>query len=170
MKINWFLLAIMALFFAGCEKQSDKNDNPEFSSLNEKSFIFIIDRIAMGPEVAFPNDTLSESDYTDVTGGIQYEITFSDDGFIVTIKSDTDIVIGERISDGTESKHYDIVEGLFAGGRFIVWIINDHFEAEYTIYGSGVPIIRSERGRLEEVSREKREERRESREVRSSKE
>jgi hypothetical protein len=99
--------------------------------------------------VQFPRDSLKESDYTATSEDIQYEITFSENGRIVTIEStETGSVVGERSNDGETSKRYELDEGLFAGGRFIIWISNGHFEAEYTIYGSGVPIIRSERGRL----------------------
>ena len=53
-----------------------------------------------------------------------------------------------KFHDTEEYKKYDLDKGLFAGGRFFVWITEGQFEAEYTIYGSGVPIIRSERGYL----------------------
>jgi hypothetical protein len=41
-----------------------------------------------------------------------------------------------------------LTKNLFAGGRFVVWSSDGGFEAEYTVYGSGVPIISSERGPL----------------------
>ena len=55
---------------------------------------------------------------------------------------------GQKTNKDDESKFYELDEGVFAGGRFVVWINNDSFEAELTIYGSGVPIIKSERGYL----------------------
>jgi hypothetical protein len=142
-------LAIFALFITGCEKQENKKDVTKFSLLNENSFILQIDRVASGQHVQFPHDTLQESDYTETNEDIQYEITFLENARIVTIESTgTGSVSGERSNDGETSKRYELNEGLFAGGRFLIWISNDHFEAEYTLYGSGVPIIRSERGRL----------------------
>lgn len=62
-------------------------------------------------------------------------------------------IMGDSISgtlmEGTEEyKEYDLDKGLFADGRFVVWITDSNFEAEYTVYGSGAPIIRSERGPL----------------------
>jgi hypothetical protein len=142
-------LAIFAVLFTSCEEQENKKDVTKFSLLGEKTFIFKIDRVASGPNVQFPHDILQESDYTETNEGIQYEITFLENDRIVTIESSgTGSVSGERSNDGEPSKCYELNEGLFAGGRFIIWISNDHFEAEYTLYGSGVPIIRSERGRL----------------------
>jgi hypothetical protein len=55
---------------------------------------------------------------------------------------------GAKVMNGEEYKLYELDEGTFAGGRFIVWIIDNSFEAELTIYGSGVPIVKSERGYL----------------------
>ena len=55
---------------------------------------------------------------------------------------------GNIETNAEDLRRYEIEEGLFAGGRFIVWIADDHFEAELTVYGSGVPIVTSERGRL----------------------
>lgn len=142
-------LVIMAILFSGCEEQSNNADTAAFSSLHENTFLLTIDRIASGPDVQFPGDSLRENDYTATEEGIQYWITFSENGRIITIESAvTATVSGERVNDGEASKRYELDEGLFAGGRFIIWISNGHFEAEFTVYGSGVPIIRSERGKL----------------------
>jgi hypothetical protein len=142
-------LVIIAVLFSGCEKQSHKTETAAFSLLSENTFILTIDRIANGPDVQFPGDSLKESDFTATDEDIHYGITFSENGRIITIESTvTDTVSGERANDGEASKRYELDEGLFAGGRFIIWISNGSFEAEYTVYGSGVPIIRSERGKL----------------------
>jgi len=101
------------------------------------------------PNVQFPRDNLQESDYITTNEEISYDLIFSEDGQIVTIEPGS--VSGEIINDREEFKLYELVEGLFAGGRFVIWISHKDFEAEYTIYGSGIPIIRSERGKLELV-------------------
>jgi hypothetical protein len=47
---------------------------------------------------------------------------------------------------------YAVVEGTFAGGRIMVWrAANDDLQAELTIYGSGLPVIKSERGSIRVV-------------------
>jgi hypothetical protein len=142
-------LFIVAVFFSGCEEQSHHTEPAAFSLLRENTCILTIDRVANGPEVKFPGDSLSECDFTATDEDIHYEVTFSENGRIITIETAvTDTVSGKRVNDGEAYKRYALDEGLFAGGRFIVWISNGILEAEYTVYGSGVPIIRSERGKL----------------------
>jgi hypothetical protein len=149
MRIISIHLVIVAVLFLGCEKQSLHSDPAAFSSLVGNTWLLSIDRVANGPDVQFPGDSLQESEFTATAENIQYEVTFSDDGRIITLESETIVpVSGERVYDGETSKRYTLDEGLFAGGRFIIWISNGHFEAEYTVYGSGVPIVRSERGKL----------------------
>jgi len=139
-------LCTISVFFIMCKKQTDQDDKARFSSLNGNKFILTIDRVSNNPNVQFPKDSLPESDYVAISENIQYNVAFSADGKIVTIG--TGAVSGEKIKDDEESKYYNIVNGLFAGGRFLIWKNNNDFEAEYTIYGSGVPVIRSERGSL----------------------
>jgi len=142
-------LIVIAALFTGCEEQTHKNNYAEFALLSENQFTLTIDRVANGPEVQFPADSLKEGDYIATNEEIQYEINFSENGQTVTIESlENETVSGHRTNDGETSRRYDLNEGLFAGGRFIIWISNGQFEAEYTIYGSGIPIVRSERGVL----------------------
>lgn len=134
-----------------CKKQTDQDGGIGFSSLNGNKFILKIDRVSNNPNVQFPKDSLQEGDYVATSDDIQYNVAFSADGKIVTIG--TGAISGEKTVDGNESKYYNIDNGLFAGGRFLVWINNKDFEAEYTIYGSGIPIIKSERGILKLMSK-----------------
>jgi len=68
---------------------------------------------------------------------------------MLTIKSGFIGAIGGRkTNEGDESIIYELDEGLLAGGRFIVWMNNDNLKVEFTIYGSGLPILKSERGHL----------------------
>lgn len=129
-----------------CITTCKKDKKPDFSLLNGSDFILKIDRISNGPHVQFPRDSLLESYYTVTTEDIQYEVTFSENGDKVIINPGP--VSGSRLKNGNESKYYELTEGLFADGRFIVWINNEQFEAEYTVYGSGIPIIKSHRGFL----------------------
>lgn len=149
MKITIINLCIISVLFTMCEKQTDKDTIVEFSLLNGNNYILKVDRVSNMPDVQFPNDSLQENDYIVTNENIQYDVTFSENGHIVTIEPGS--FHGEKISDGEESKLYELVEGVYAKGRFVIWINNNNFEAENTLYGSGVPIIKSERGNLELV-------------------
>ena len=114
-----------------------------FTSLESSA---IVVRISDVPDVQFPIDDLQESDYEETNESRQYSLSISEDGRMVMIEPGC--IRGQRATDGVESRLYELEVGLVAGGRFVVWINNDRFEAELTIYGSGVPIVRSERGYL----------------------
>jgi hypothetical protein len=134
-----------------CKKQIENNDTIDFSSLNGGNYILKVDRVSQAPNVQFSRDSLDETYYNTTIEDIQHEVTFSENGQMVSIKPGP--VSGEKTNDGKVSKFYELGDGLFAGGRFIIWIINENFEAEYTIYGSGIPIIKSERGKLELIEK-----------------
>jgi hypothetical protein len=143
------LFALTALLSGACEGTCGSADG----ALDGESYILEVDRVANHPDVQFPHDPLEEDDYEETDQDNQYEVRFSANGDTVTIEGkqisgEIEIVTGSIEIDDEDFKQYDIQETLFAGGRFGVWITDDHFDAEYTIYGSGVPIIRSERGRL----------------------
>jgi len=138
----------LLLLLVSCEvsDQSYKNVT-EFSLLNGKEFTLKVDRISENPDVQFPMDDLKESDYRVANEGVIYRVTLSEDGQKLIIEPGS--IRGVKVMDGDKSKLYELEEGAFAGGRFIVWISNKKFEAELTIYGSGVPIVKSERGFLD---------------------
>ena len=137
----------LLLLMVGCDA-GDSNDKyiTKYSLLDGNDFLLEVDRMLETLDVQFPTDNLQESDYKETTEGTQYNVTFSKDGEMVTIEPGS--IRGQRTNKDDESKFYELDEGVFAGGRFVVWINNDSFEAELTIYGSGVPIIKSERGYL----------------------
>lgn len=138
------------MLFTMCEKQ-DKDGSLVFSSLNGNSYILKVNRVIINmPDVQFPMDDLQESDYTITTKHIQYDVTFSENGQTVSIEPGS--LLGEIANEDNESRRYDLVEGVFAGGRFVVWKNNEKFDGELTIYGSGVPIVLSDRGSLELVT------------------
>ena len=138
----------LLLLLVGCEVSNQSNKNvAEFSLLDGNEFVMKVDRISEMPDVQFPMDDLQKKDYRETNEGTIYNVNFSDDGQMVTIEPGS--IRGEKSMDGDKSKFYELDEGEFAGGRFIVWQSNDSFEAELTVYGSGVPIVKSERGYLE---------------------
>ena len=132
----------LLLLLAGC----NSSNSVEFSSLNGNNFVLKVDRISEHPKVQFPGSDLKKDDYQQIKDGALYTVIISEDGQNVIIGPD--LIRGQRTSDSNELKNYELDEGTFAGGRFVVWKDFDRFEAELTIYGSGVPIIKSERGRL----------------------
>ena len=94
--------------------------------------------------VQFPSDTLAESAYGPVVGGPTYRVVVSAGG--------EHVAIGETPLQGRRTKRtaslieYDLSKGTFAGGRFVAWLGTDGLQGELTIYGSGRPIVTSERG------------------------
>ena len=139
-----FLLGTSLICIFYCEETTQ--DEPNFLSLKGNIFILEINRISELPNVQFPSDQLEENEYVEISDGSEYEISFSDNLQIISIMPAS--ISGTILEDTKDHKKYDLNIGLIAGGRFIVWITEEKFEAEYTVYGSGVPIIRSERGYL----------------------
>lgn len=141
---------IISLLFTMCEKQTDNDITLEFSSLNGNSYILKVDRVIFHrPDMQFPFDDLQEIDSIVKIKHIQYDVSFSENGQIVTIEPGS--LRGEIIKEDYEARQYELVEGVFAGGQFVVWRNNEKFDGELTIYGSGVPIVLCDRGNLELV-------------------
>jgi hypothetical protein len=93
---------------------------------------------------------LQERVYQPVKNGRTYQITVSNHGSRVTIQGDR--AMGGQLVKTTDSRlEYDLSEGTFAGGRLVMWSEKTGRQAELTVYGSGVPIIFSERGALTKV-------------------
>ncbi len=97
-----------------------------------------------GTAPQYPYDELPDTAYAPTSNGTVYAVNFSQDGTGVTVGQTPLVGVLQTTTD--ERKLFDLQDGTFAGGRFVVWTSGDRFEAELTIYGSGVPIIQSERG------------------------
>ncbi len=121
-------------------------NSADLTLLDGNDFVLKVDKISEHPNVQFPHSNLKKSDYKETNDGAHYEIIISQDGQTVTIGSDP--IQGQKTDDGNGSKKFELDEGTFAGGRFMVWKNKNNLEAELTIYGSGVPIFKSERGLL----------------------
>ena len=116
---------------------------------NGGTFVFAVDREwaeDSSDPPGFPHDELDEEDYRPVDDGPRHAVEVSDDGARVEVGETP--MVGERNDAGATRISYDMSEGLFAGGRFVVWATEEGLEAELTIYGSGRPIVHSERGRI----------------------
>jgi hypothetical protein len=144
------LFALAVLVMGACEETSGSADDVDFSQLNGNDYILEVDRI-MGTQGS-DFDGFTEDNYEDTDQGNQYNVSFSENAETVTVEGapfeEIVIVTGNKMYDGEDLKSYELGAPLFGGGHFSVWIAGDHFEAEYTIHGSGLPVILSERGRL----------------------
>jgi hypothetical protein len=136
---------ILSVFLTMCKEQSENEVAP--SLLYGKHYVLRIDMISNLPDVQFPGNNLKESDYVFSDEDIQYDITFSENGQYIKIEPGT--IQGKRVELAVNYVQYELDEGLFAGGRFIIRMNDTGYAGEFTIYGSGVPIIKSFRGKLE---------------------
>jgi hypothetical protein len=93
-----------------------------------------------------PSDQLADNAYQRVTGGGTYRVIVSDHASAVSIGPTS--VRGQRTTSAGTCLVFSLSEGAFAGGRFVVWEGSEGLQAEVTLYGSGRPIVESERGAL----------------------
>jgi hypothetical protein len=111
---------------------------------------FRADRQADLGAVQLPSDELSEQDYRPIEDRPAFAVVVSDGGAKISIKGmlrETQLSAeGSRGSNTSARIQYDL--DTFAGGRFVVWKAGDGLRAEFTQYGSGLPIILSYRGSL----------------------
>ncbi len=96
--------------------------------------------------IQFPADELDETAYQPVTGGAAYRVLVSDEGRQVAIGEAP--IRGTRTAATDSLLHYDLGAGTAAGGRLEVWPKGDGLQGELTLYGSGRPIVKSERGHI----------------------
>lgn len=104
-------------------------------------------------DVRFPSDDLAESAYVNIDGSRTFSATISDGGARVSVKGDEQSegvsAGGTRTTIAPDKIRYDL--DLMAGGRLVVWQTDDGLQAEFTQYGSGVPIVSSYRGRFVKI-------------------
>ena len=141
------IFLIFGIILLSCnDKNSDTKPAADLSFLAGKALTLKIDRILESPDVQSPADQLEDKDYRAFIGDKIYTISFSEDGKVVNIEPGS--MRGNYITSEAENITFELSEGVFAGGRFVVRSNGETSEAELTIYGSGVPIVLSERGNL----------------------
>ena len=145
-KSNYLLILLLSLIIIACSKKTPDELNNSSSSQNTGSYIFYVEKSVNNPNVQFPFDTIAEEQYGQDNTGKTYEIKFSSDEQRVSINHDS--IQGTIITETNLKKSYNLNKGVFAGGRFVICPKDQPTEAELTIYGSGVPIIFSEKGKL----------------------
>ena len=144
-KLNSVLLvSCFCIAIVGCDKSSSTNEKTaSIDRLVGNTFHYVVEReIEESSQYSIIDDSL----YVEVEKGDEYEVEFSDDHTEVSINPGE--LIGILQFEEDDLLEYNIDEGYFAGGRFIVWIEDEEFYAELTEYGSGMPIIASGKGRL----------------------
>ena len=105
-----------------------------------------MDRVADVSGKQFPCDELTEADYSPIENGTVYMMRFNPDHTVVI---GPEGVSGALVEVGGDYIEFSLSDPLFAGGRLRIWLSADGtMQAEYTVYGSGVPFISSERGEL----------------------
>lgn len=127
-------------------------DAPTQDQFVDGNWVLRIDRAWHGNGSAPQPDRLPESDYRPATNGSTYSILLTKRGARLEIGGKKRTAVrppmkGVR-SSPTEPLLYNLNEGTFAGGRFVVWSGRNGLQGELTIYGSGVYIISSERGTI----------------------
>ena len=119
----------------------------ESAGFHDGAWVLVVDRALRDGRgtAGFPSTPLSESDFAPAAGNTTYQVDVSEQG--------ARIVINATLAPATpgSGKGNQIVEGSFAGGRFVASQISGDLQGELTTYGSGRPVLRSERGPLRQV-------------------
>ena len=125
---------------------------PKLDQFIDGRWVLRIDRAILVERLGLDrrSEEVDESEYRPISKGSTYAILVSDRGARVEIDGKKRTAVhppmkGVR-SSPTEPIVYKLDDGTFAGGRFVVWPGKNGLQGELTIYGSGVPLISSERG------------------------
>jgi hypothetical protein len=137
---------------AAC-RSSDSSDAELRHAFHDGVWLLTVDR-ALRPgsstlRVGVPTDPLSEADFAPVDGGARHRLVVSEDAARIEVVESQMVAQLEQAT--AERLIYGLVDGAFAGGRIMVWREPRGIQAELTIYGSGVPVVRSERGSVRTV-------------------
>jgi hypothetical protein len=137
---------------AAC-RSSDSSDSELRHAFHDGVWLLTVDR-ALRPgsstlRVGVPTDPLSEADFAPVDGGARHRLVVSEDAARIEVVESQMVAQLEQAT--AERLIYGLVDGAFAGGRIMVWREPSGIQAELTIYGSGVPVVRSERGSVRTV-------------------
>jgi len=126
---------------------SDAANVPTLTDFADGPWVLRVDRVlrAGGPDVWLPTQPLSESDY-EPSSTRSDNVVVSMQGQSVSIGQTP--FLGNRGTADARHVSFDLSTGTFSGGRFVVWEGQSQLQAELTLYGSGRPIVQSERGDL----------------------
>ena len=142
---NALLLSCLIFTVIGCDESCSGNEEPvSFDQLDGNAFLFVVEQKIEGSVT--DGFSIDDSLYVAVENGNLYTVSFSVDHSKISINPGD--LSGSLETETDEILKYVIDDGFFAGGRFVVWIENRRFHAELTEYGSGVPVVASEKGTL----------------------
>lgn len=114
---------------------------------------FRVDRSGRVAEAHLPSDWLPETAYKPMEDPPTFRVVVSENGARVSVEEDwastPHVAHYERVSVDAGRIWYDL--DPVAMGRFVIWPTADGLQAEETLYGSGLPMLRSVRGSLVKV-------------------
>ncbi len=157
MKRLAFGFLICSALATGCAPAGDPPETPGPGSSSPAAapaaarYVLRVDRVwGRGAQPANPVDELPAESYRAEAPSDRWEVAL--DGSRVVLTSMATADAGPTRLEGTEAapspgsaeRRFDLGAGTFAGGRFVL----RGGEAELTVFGSGVPIVSSERGTL----------------------
>lgn len=114
--------------------------------ITDVNYVFTITHMADHPPVQFPFDIVADSSYRPIDSIAPRDIRFSTQFDTVYIDTNE---YGVKSAIETDWIQFDLTSSWGVYGRFVIWNNSMPLRAELTRYGSGVPIINSERGILE---------------------
>lgn len=98
------------------------------------------------PKIDFPDSPIPAEQYSPVKKESKISVRLSDDGNNVELPN---IKASGKLTKATPEKRiYHLDKGLFAGGQITIEKTKTGLIASYTVFGFGVPVIHSERGKL----------------------
>lgn len=134
----------------GFLEDTDEFPNGPFNLLMSAETRLMVKYVANHPHVQFPMDEIPEQDYLPAEEELNFTIWFDYDLTQVKIGEQSEAG-GELVSRNSERLVYELnhVQSPYVGGRLVVRLIgSEQFEAEYILYGSGIPIIIAYKGPL----------------------
>jgi hypothetical protein len=145
--ISAVLLSVLACGACGPTGSSQS----ELAAFHDGAWMLVVDRTLRDGSVTAgsPAAPLSESDFAPATGHTTYRVDISEQGARIVVAEPR--LVGRLETATPDRRTYQIEEGSFAGGRFVAWQISGGLQGELTMYGSGRPVVRSDRGPLRQM-------------------
>lgn len=118
------LLVCLILMVVGCGDSSDENEEQaSVEQLDGNTFSFVVEREI--EEIVTEGFTIDDSLYVEVENGDEDTVSFSGDHENVSINS-VDLS-GSLEAEENGILEYNIDDGFFSGGRFVVWAEDSFF-------------------------------------------
>jgi hypothetical protein len=139
-------LCVALGFSLACGKgPSGSSPSALSATFQSGTWVLTVDR-ALSGFINFPMDPIPESAYTPTSSALMYRLSVSDGGHRVVVEGLG--LVGRLERSEPDMLWFGLTGGAPAGGRMVVWQQGTELQGELTLYGSGVPVTRSERGPL----------------------